>query len=63
VDDREAGAAPRRQEIVAGRRARIFPRTGDAQLPNGVGEKGAGAFVIRLVAPTPTEMEVANVAY
>ncbi len=48
MDDREAGAAPRRQERESGQGERIFPRVGDAPRPN---------------APTHEEVEADNVAY
>ena len=63
MDDRGAGAIPRRQEIVAGQSERNFPRAGDAPLPDGVEEGDEGVSVIRPVAPTRDEAEAANAAY
>ena len=63
MHDREAGAAPRSQETGSGQGKRVFLLAGDDPLPDGVEEGDEGVFVIRLVAPTPAEMEVPNDAY
>jgi hypothetical protein len=62
MDDRRTEASPRLREAAAEPRARVFLRAGDAPLPDGV-EEGDESLLIRLVAPTPAEMEAANVAY
>jgi hypothetical protein len=48
MEDRKAGAAPRRQERESGQGERTFLRAGDAPRPD---------------APTREELEAANVAY
>ena len=63
MDDREAGAVSRRQEVADGQRERIFPRAGDAPLPDCVGAGGEGVSVIRPLAPAREKVEAANVAY
>ena len=64
MDDREAGVAPSWHEVVSVDGERIFVLAGDAPLPDGVEEGDESVFVIRLVAPTPEDVEAAkNVAY
>ena len=64
MDRQEARPSPRRPETVSEPRERVFLLAGDVPLPDGVAEDDEGVFVIRLVAPTPEDVEAAkNVAY
>ena len=64
MDDGDKWPVPNWQETVTEDGGRIFLLAGDAPLPHGVEEGDEGVFVIRLVAPTPEEVEAArNVAY
>jgi hypothetical protein len=63
MDDPGGGPAPSWHEVVSVEGERIFLLAGDAPLPEGVREGDEGVFVIRLVAPTPADVEAANAAY
>ena len=62
MDHQEAEAASGWHDVVTAEGERILVLAGDAPLPEGVAEGDEGVFVIRLVAPTPEEVEAQRAA-
>ena len=62
MDDPWTGVTPREQGPVPEPRGPVYLLAEDAPLPEGVSEADEGVFVIRLVGPTPGEMEAHRAA-